>query len=79
MHAIESVAQQAISASGHVDVLVNNAGYSINGAIEEVTEQEFEPVMQTNLYGTIRTTRAFFRTSVTAARDISSICLPSAA
>ena len=59
LHAIESVAQQAISAFGQVDVLVNNAGYGINGAIEEVSEQEFEPVMQTNLYGTIRTTRAF--------------------
>lgn len=57
--AIEHVAQQAIAAFGGVDVLVNNAGYGVNGAIEEVAEDEFEPMFQTNVYGLIRTTRAF--------------------
>jgi NAD(P)-dependent dehydrogenase (short-subunit alcohol dehydrogenase family) len=56
---IESVAQQAIAAFGHVDVLVNNAGYGVNGAIEEFSEEEFEPMFQTNIYGLIRTTRTF--------------------
>ena len=56
---ITSVAQQAIGAFGHVDILVNNAGYGVNGAIEEVSEDEFEPMFQTNVYGLIRTTRAF--------------------
>jgi NAD(P)-dependent dehydrogenase (short-subunit alcohol dehydrogenase family) len=62
---IASAASQAIAAFGHIDVLVNNAGYGVNGAIEEVSEEEFEPMFQTNLYGLIRTTRAFlphFRT-----------------
>lgn len=62
---IESTAAQGIAAFGHVDVLVNNAGYGVNGAIEEVAEEEFEPMFQTNIYGVIRTTRAFlphFRT-----------------
>ena len=56
---INSIAKKAIAAFGHVDVLVNNAGYGVNGAIEEVSEDEFEPMFQTNLYGLIRTTRAF--------------------
>jgi NAD(P)-dependent dehydrogenase (short-subunit alcohol dehydrogenase family) len=56
---IESVAQQAIAAFGHVDILVNNAGYGLGGAIEEVSEDEFEPMFQTNIYGLIRTTKAF--------------------
>ena len=56
---IEAVARQAIEAFGHIDVLVNNAGYGLNGAIEEVSEEEFEPMFQTNIYGLIRTTRAF--------------------
>lgn len=56
---VNSVAKQAIGAFGHVDVLVNNAGYGVNGAIEEVSEAEFEPMFQTNIYGLIRTTRAF--------------------
>ena len=56
---IESVARLALTAFGHVDVLVNNAGYGVNGAIEEVSEDEFEHMFQTNIYGLIRTTRAF--------------------
>jgi short-subunit dehydrogenase len=56
---IISIAQQAIAAFGHVDTLVNNAGYGVNGAIEEVSEDEFEPMFQTNIYGLIRVTRAF--------------------
>jgi len=56
---IEAVAREAIAAFGQVDVVVNNAGYGVNGAIEEVSEEEFEPMFQTNLYGLIRTTRAF--------------------
>jgi NAD(P)-dependent dehydrogenase (short-subunit alcohol dehydrogenase family) len=56
---IDSIAKQAIAAFGHVDVLVNNAGYGVTGAIEEVSDDEFEPMLQTNVYGLIRTTRAF--------------------
>jgi len=56
---ITSVAQKAIAAFGQVDVLVNNAGYGLTGAVEEVSEDEFEPMFQTNIYGVIRTTRAF--------------------
>ena len=56
---ITSIAQQGIAAFGHVDTLVNNAGYGVNGAIEEVSEDEFEPMFQTNVYGLIRVTRAF--------------------
>ncbi|HWT64751.1 MAG TPA: oxidoreductase [Terracidiphilus sp.] len=56
---ITAVAREAIAAFGHVDVVVNNAGYGVNGAIEEVGEDEFEPMFQTNIYGLIRTTRAF--------------------
>jgi NAD(P)-dependent dehydrogenase (short-subunit alcohol dehydrogenase family) len=56
---IASVVPIALTAFGQVDVLVNNAGYGVNGAIEEVSEDEFEHMFQTNIYGLIRTTRAF--------------------
>jgi NAD(P)-dependent dehydrogenase (short-subunit alcohol dehydrogenase family) len=56
---IESVVKLAVTAFGDVDVLVNNAGYGVTGAIEEVSEDEFEHMFQTNIYGLIRTTRAF--------------------
>lgn len=56
---IEVVSAQAIAAFGHIDVLVNNAGYGIAGGIEEATEAEFLPVFATNVLGLIRVTRAF--------------------
>jgi NAD(P)-dependent dehydrogenase (short-subunit alcohol dehydrogenase family) len=56
---IEPVVEKALAAFGQIDVLVNNAGYGLNGAVEEVSEEEFEPMFQTNIYGLIRTTRAF--------------------
>jgi NAD(P)-dependent dehydrogenase (short-subunit alcohol dehydrogenase family) len=65
---IESIAAKAISAFDRIDVLVNNAGYGIAGGIEEATEAEFLPVLETNVLGLIRVTRAFlpqFRTQRT--------------
>jgi short-subunit dehydrogenase len=42
-----------------VDVLVNNAGYGVAGAIEEVSEAESMPMFETNVLGLLRVTRAF--------------------
>ncbi|GAA3788684.1 oxidoreductase [Amycolatopsis tucumanensis] len=43
---------------GGVDVLVNNAGYGMLGAIEEGTPDEYRPLFETNVFGVIETTRA---------------------
>jgi NAD(P)-dependent dehydrogenase (short-subunit alcohol dehydrogenase family) len=48
----------ALKRFGRIDVLVNNAGYGLAGAIEEATEDEFMPVFETNVFGLIRVTRA---------------------
>jgi len=56
---VDSAVTQAVAQFGHVDVVVNNAGYGIAGAIEEATEAEFMPVFETNVFGLIRVTRAF--------------------
>jgi short-subunit dehydrogenase len=39
-------------------VLVNNAGYGVTGAIEEVTEAEYTPMFETNVFGLINLTKA---------------------
>src|SRR5580700_1474631 len=56
---VDSAVTQAFSQFGQVDVLVNNAGYGVAGAIEEVSEAEFMPMFETNVFGLMRVTRAF--------------------
>lgn len=41
----------------HVDVLVNNAGYSLSGDTEAATEQEMHDEFETNFFGTVRVAR----------------------
>jgi short-subunit dehydrogenase len=41
----------------HLDVLVNNAGYALRGALEEVTLQEAKAQFETNLFGVARMTK----------------------
>jgi NAD(P)-dependent dehydrogenase (short-subunit alcohol dehydrogenase family) len=50
---------QAISSeAGHIDVLVNNAGYGLNGAFEDLAMDEIKAQYETNVFGLIRTTQA---------------------
>ncbi|KAI1428460.1 hypothetical protein F5Y12DRAFT_731835 [Xylaria sp. FL1777] len=41
-----------------IDVVVNNAGYILSGAVEELTSQELEDVMKTNFHGPMNITRS---------------------
>ena len=56
---VNAAVEQAVARFGRVDVLVNNAGYGVAGAIEEVSEAEFMPMFETNVFGLLRVTRAF--------------------
>ncbi|MEU4248879.1 SDR family NAD(P)-dependent oxidoreductase [Amycolatopsis sp. NPDC026612] len=51
-------AAQAVRLAGHIDVLVNNAGYGLVGAVEEVGEDELRHQMDTNSFGPLRLIRA---------------------
>jgi NAD(P)-dependent dehydrogenase (short-subunit alcohol dehydrogenase family) len=55
---IEQAVADALAQAGHVDVLVNNAGYGLTGAVEEVTEAEYMPMFETNVFGLIHLTQA---------------------
>ncbi|KAI1757267.1 NAD(P)-binding protein [Xylaria castorea] len=41
-----------------IDVVVNNAGYVLSGAVEELTQEETEHVFRTNFHGPMNITRA---------------------
>jgi NADP-dependent 3-hydroxy acid dehydrogenase YdfG len=41
-------------AGGVIDVVVNNAGYSLLGSIEDMSEAEIETQFSTNVYGPVR-------------------------
>ena len=57
-HSIDKAVADALARVGHIDVLVNNAGYGVAGAVEEVTEAEYMPMFETNLFGLINVTKA---------------------
>jgi NAD(P)-dependent dehydrogenase (short-subunit alcohol dehydrogenase family) len=49
--------QQALQLAGHIDVLVNNAGYGFFAAVEEVTDAEARALMETNFFGLLAVTQ----------------------
>jgi NAD(P)-dependent dehydrogenase (short-subunit alcohol dehydrogenase family) len=55
---IQGVVDSAIGRFGQIDVLVNNAGHGMLGAVEEVSETEIQNVFEINVFGLLRVTRA---------------------
>ena len=59
MEAAFTAASQHFGTNFHLDVVVNNAGYSLSGDTEAATEEEMHREMETLFFGTTRvTTRA---------------------
>jgi NAD(P)-dependent dehydrogenase (short-subunit alcohol dehydrogenase family) len=53
-----AAADAAIARFGRIDVLVNNAGYGLLGAVEEASAPEVERQFATNVFGVLNVTRA---------------------
>jgi NAD(P)-dependent dehydrogenase (short-subunit alcohol dehydrogenase family) len=54
----EQAVAAAIARFGRIDVLINNAGYGIIGAVEETPDAELRAQMETNFFGAIAVIRA---------------------
>jgi NAD(P)-dependent dehydrogenase (short-subunit alcohol dehydrogenase family) len=55
---VTAVVAQAQASFGRLDVVVNNAGYGLIGAVEDVTEEQILRNFQTNFFGALRVIRA---------------------
>ncbi|MFP3569984.1 SDR family oxidoreductase [Paraburkholderia sp. SIMBA_030] len=58
IRAVHSNIAAAFEAMGRIDVIVNNAGYGLFGAAEEVTDEQIDRQIATNLTGSIQVIRA---------------------
>ena len=57
-NSIKKAIQSILSEAGRIDLLVNNAGYALTGALEDIGIDEIEAQYETNVFGVIRVTQA---------------------
>jgi NAD(P)-dependent dehydrogenase (short-subunit alcohol dehydrogenase family) len=59
---VKNAVQSILYKEGRIDVLVNNAGYVLSGAFEDLAIDEIKAQYETNVFGLIRTTQAVLPT-----------------
>jgi NAD(P)-dependent dehydrogenase (short-subunit alcohol dehydrogenase family) len=57
-NSIRNAIEKIHNESGRIDVLVNNAGYALVGAFEDLSIDEIKTQYETNVFGLIRTTQS---------------------
>ncbi|MDP9108405.1 MAG: SDR family NAD(P)-dependent oxidoreductase [Pseudomonadota bacterium] len=56
---VRALPEQVLAALGRVDLLINNAGVALGGNFMQVSEADFDWLMEINFFGVVRMTRAF--------------------
>ena len=54
---VNGAVEEIVSDKGRIDVLVNNAGYGLFGAFEDLSVDEIKAQFETNFFGVIRVTQ----------------------
>jgi NAD(P)-dependent dehydrogenase (short-subunit alcohol dehydrogenase family) len=57
--AVEAYARAVRAAHGGADIIINNAGVTVRGSVEELSYEDFKFVIDVNLWGVVHGTRAF--------------------
>jgi NAD(P)-dependent dehydrogenase (short-subunit alcohol dehydrogenase family) len=55
---VQQAVDEALSRAAHLDVIVNNAGYGLVGAVEEISDDEARRQMDTNFFGPLHLIQA---------------------
>jgi NAD(P)-dependent dehydrogenase (short-subunit alcohol dehydrogenase family) len=56
---VRALPETVLASHPRVDLLVNNAGVALGGTFEQVSEQDFDWLMEINFHAVVRMTRAF--------------------
>lgn len=55
---VQDCVQTVIAQAGNINILINNAGISLSGAVEEASAEDARQLFETNFFGVIRVTNA---------------------
>ena len=58
---VHSGVETVLEKAGRIDALINNAGYTLIGSLEETTIDEAKQLFETNFFGVLRMTQAVLR------------------
>ncbi len=61
-NSVKNAVDHIVSEAGRIDLLVNNAGYGLVGALEDLAMEEIKSQYETNLFGLIRVIQAVLPT-----------------
>ena len=55
---IKAAVEKSIERFGQIDYLINNAGFGMNGAFEEISDEELRTLFETDYFGVVNVCRA---------------------